>query len=133
MAFVLPPPPSGWRASVLRDGDTLARLEGDAGISALVIMAGNGVANPGRKTCSWGNAVGDVVLSVGGFVLGGAGRDRALCGRDCSFRAGNVINLPAGVRPPASSSPSPPTKSRVGGGLLALLLLGAAALFGSKG
>jgi hypothetical protein len=140
-----PAPPPGWRRSVLRAGDTLASLAAESGVSATELGKVNGVPFPGSKTCAWGNAIGDMAVASGGGVfregtsieLDASKRNRALCGRDCRFKGGSVINLPVGVRPAAPEIPSkaiPPKKSSKGGlvaVVLGLLAAGAAAFSSS--
>lgn len=126
------PPPAGWVLSSLRPGDTLALLEVDARVPAHVIAAGNGVPWPGKKTCAWGRDVAVWVLSTGGA------RARVVTGQPnaCEpglgfpmFAPGQRIFLPAGVRVPSTSPPSPPPSRRGIFAVLALLAAAGAALF----
>jgi hypothetical protein len=108
---IAPPPPDGWTRSALLRGDTLAVLETElkktgSSVRAEHIAAANGVPWPGRKTCVWARGVKAWVLAVGGRqedVVRGQ-EDPCDSGRGyASFVEGVVINLPRGLRPPATS------------------------------
>lgn len=104
----LPPPPQGWQRSVIIVGDTLALLEKAAGVAAHEIAKANGVPWPGRKSCQWGRDIAAWVLGTGGarqpFVSTSPNTCEPGLGYP-TFVPGQTINLPIGVRPPASSAP----------------------------
>ncbi len=120
--------------SVLLAGDTLASLAQLYKLDPVDLAAMNGVQPSPRRArdCTWGRAVEAWVLRTGGFRHPVVASSPNVCAPGlgfAAFKAGQVINLPAGgPRRPVTASPSPtsPLPKKAGLGLLALLLIGGA-------
>lgn len=137
----LPPPPAGFERAQIGVGDTLQSLSDESGVSAQDIAAANGVPPSGRSvpTCAWEQDLAAMILATGGTRNALDDNDPNNCEPNLGFPAyvaGQLQNLPVGLRPSVSVATATPagmsTGMKVALALLALAGIGAAAVAAKK-